>query len=90
VSVGTLLRQRLRELAEETPLLGAVRGTGLLAGVDLPSREQAGAVLEGLVGQGVLAGLTGPHGTVLKIRPPLVWEPSHVETFVSRLRSVLR
>jgi 4-aminobutyrate aminotransferase-like enzyme/Ser/Thr protein kinase RdoA (MazF antagonist) len=89
VTVGTLLRRRLRDLAEETPLLGEVRGTGLLAGVDLPSRDQARTVLENLVGHGVLAGLTGPNGTVLKLRPPLVWEPTHVETFVSALRQAL-
>ena len=46
-------------------------------------------VLENLVGHGVLAGLTGPNGTVLKLRPPLVWEPTHVETFGSALRQAL-
>jgi 4-aminobutyrate aminotransferase-like enzyme/Ser/Thr protein kinase RdoA (MazF antagonist) len=89
VAAGTLLRQRLRELAAQIPLLGEVRGTGLLAGIDLPSPEQARAVLDGLVAQGVLAGLTGPHGTVLKLRPPLVWEPGHVATFISRLHRAL-
>jgi 4-aminobutyrate aminotransferase-like enzyme/Ser/Thr protein kinase RdoA (MazF antagonist) len=93
--VGTLLRQRLRDLAADEPMLGEVRGVGLLAGVDVrsadgaASKELARSLLEGLVGQGVLAGLTGPGGDVLKIRPPLVWEPAHVGLFVDRLRRAL-
>jgi 4-aminobutyrate aminotransferase-like enzyme len=88
VAVGQRLRQRLRELGAETPQLGEVRGTGLLAGVDLRSPDPR-ALLENLVAQGVLAGLTGPRGDVLKVRPPLVWEPAHADLFVDRLRQAL-
>lgn len=93
--VGTLLRQRLRDLATDEPMLGDVRGVGLLAGVDVrstdgtASKTVARSLLESLVGQGVLAGLTGPGGDVLKIRPPLVWEPAHVDLFVNRLHRSL-
>ncbi|WP_328610836.1 aminotransferase class III-fold pyridoxal phosphate-dependent enzyme [Amycolatopsis sp. NBC_00345] len=95
VETGAHLRRSLRELAEGTPVLGEVRGTGLLAGVDvLPgdgstSREVARFLLDGLVARGVLAGLTGPGGDVLKVRPPLVWETGHADEFVQRLHEAL-
>lgn len=87
VEVGARLRAGLRELADGEPLLGAVRGIGLLAGVDI--RESPRALLELLVDHGVLAGLTGPRGDVLKIRPPLVWETTHADLFVERLGDTL-
>jgi 4-aminobutyrate aminotransferase-like enzyme len=95
VETGAHLRRGLRKLAEGTPVLGEVRGTGLLAGVDvLPgdgstSREVARSLLDGLVARGVLAGLTGPGGDVLKVRPPLVWETAHADEFVERLHETL-
>jgi len=88
VETGDYLRRRLRELALETPILGEVRGTGLLAGIDvLSGRDAARSLLERLVDNGVLAGLTGPRGDVLKVRPPLVWEPRHANEFVERLHA---
>ena len=96
VEVGEHLRGGLRELADGSPVLGAVRGTGLLAGVDvLPaagstSREVARTLLDDLAGHGVLAGLTGPGGDVLKVRPPLVWETAHADEFVARLADATR
>ncbi|EWM09939.1 aminotransferase class III-fold pyridoxal phosphate-dependent enzyme [Kutzneria sp. 744] len=93
-SLGSLLRSRLRDL--DSPLLGEVRGTGLLAGIDvlpagsLTSRQVTQSLLSSLVAQGVLAGSTGPRGDVLKVRPPLVWEERHVTHFVDRLQHALR
>ncbi|MEA5366716.1 aminotransferase class III-fold pyridoxal phosphate-dependent enzyme [Amycolatopsis sp., V23-08] len=94
VEVGAHLRRGLRAL--DSPVLGEVRGTGLLAGIDVlpagdvPSREVARSLLEALVERGVLAGLTGPGGDVLKVRPPLVWETGHADEFVARLGEVVR
>jgi 4-aminobutyrate aminotransferase-like enzyme/Ser/Thr protein kinase RdoA (MazF antagonist) len=95
VEVGARLRERLRTLAADEPLLGEVRGTGLLAGIDVAprggatSRATVLSLLESLVGRGVLAGLTGPRGDVLKIRPPLVWEAAQVDLFTDRLHRAL-
>ncbi len=95
--VGDYLRGGLRELAgERGRLLGAVRGRGLIAGVDtrgpdggVPTGGVPRALLDGLTRRGVLAGLTGPDGTVLKIRPPLVWENDHVDVLIDALGNVV-
>jgi 4-aminobutyrate aminotransferase-like enzyme/Ser/Thr protein kinase RdoA (MazF antagonist) len=91
VRVGEYLRGQLRLLADDFRVLGAVRGYGLIAGVDLRAGGPpfAGAVVEGLRRHGVLAGRTGPRNDVLKVRPPLVWREEHVEEFVAALRGVL-
>lgn len=89
--VGEHLRARLRTV----PGVGEVRGVGLLAGIDLltptgrQDRELAKAVLAGLVDRGVLAGLTGPSGAVLKVRPPLIWREEHADRFVDALAATL-
>ncbi|HYH73402.1 MAG TPA: hypothetical protein VD764_09290 [Nocardioides sp.] len=73
-----------------------MRGVGLLAGIDLHARRggadrvPAMAVRDGLVARGVLAGLTGPAGTVLKVRPPLVWRDEHADRFVDGLAATLQ
>jgi 4-aminobutyrate aminotransferase-like enzyme len=99
--VGGYLRGRLRRLAGADPRLGEVRGIGLLAGVDVLGRDgamtdPAGArafarsLFEGLREHRVLAGLTGPAATVLKVRPPLVWREEHADQFADAVGAVLR
>ncbi len=89
VRVGKQLRARVRALGEWRPAIGQVRGAGLIAGIDLPSREAADTVKEALKDRGVLVGTTGRQGDVLKVRPPLVWQDDHVELFVAALAVVL-
>jgi len=83
--VGSLLRDRLREL----PGVVDVRGPGLMVGVDVagvPARDLAERLRE----EGVLVGTTGPGGATLKVRPPLIWTPEHVDVFMSAFVSALR
>lgn len=88
--VGEYLRARIRALASTRPAIQAVRGVGLIAGIDLVgpdgrSREYTEDVVDRMRERGVLVGNTGPDGAVLKVRPPLVWEQRHVERFVEAL-----
>ncbi|GAA5153065.1 aspartate aminotransferase family protein [Pseudonocardia eucalypti] len=75
--VGALLRQRLDEAAARFPVVGEVRGKGLMLGVELvdgqgnPSAAAASQVLEHTKAHGVLIGKGGLHGNVLRIAPPL-------------------
>lgn len=93
VANGERLRAAARTLAAETGWLGEVRGTGLLAGIDVRTPAGSGwdahRLAEELRRQGVLVGVTGPGRDVLKVRPPLAWESEHVEVFAHRLGHVL-
>jgi hypothetical protein len=52
-------------------------------------RAFARALLDALRDHHALAGLTGPDGTVLKIRPPLIWHTSHADLFTTALAESL-
>lgn len=92
---GQHLRGALTGLAPKHPAIGGVRGAGLFAGVDIvdadgrPAPALAAAVVDGMRDAGVLIGSTGRDGSVLKIRPPLVFGGEHVEHLASGLDGVL-
>ena len=88
-SVGAHLHSGLRELARRHRLISEVRGRGLLAGVELVDGGLADRALNGLRERGVLVGVTGLHGNVLKIRPPLVFRRDHADVLVEALDGVL-
>ncbi len=76
---GEYLRDRLRSLQDEYPLIGEVRGLGLMVGIELvrdaeltPATAEAEAVREHCLGHGVLVGVGGIYGNVVRIQPPLV------------------
>jgi len=87
VGVGARLRAAVEALGSNDIL--EVRGTGLLAGVQLSSVELAGRVADRLREDGILVGLTGSRGDVLKIRPPLVFADEHTELLVTALGRAL-
>jgi 4-aminobutyrate aminotransferase len=76
---GPALLEGLRAL--QSPIVGDVRGKGLMIGVELvrphtgspgdPAPELAAAVLEATKRRGLLVGKGGLHGNVLRIAPPL-------------------
>jgi 4-aminobutyrate aminotransferase-like enzyme len=95
--VGGYLREGLLELRRRHPVIGDVRGEGLLLGVELvedpaertPAAGRAGQVTEAMRDRGILLGTTGPAGNVLKIRPPLVFQRDHADLLLATLGEVL-
>ncbi len=92
---GAYLRRGLAELAGRHPLIGDVRGEGLLFGVELadetraPAAGHARRVTEAMRDRGVLISATGPAGNVLKIRPPLVFQREHADLLLQTFDEVL-
>jgi 4-aminobutyrate aminotransferase-like enzyme len=93
--VGAYLRQGLLALAERHPVVGDVRGEGLLLGVELagqaraPTPGRARSVTEAMREEGILISATGPAGNVLKIRPPLVFQREHADLLLQALDEAL-
>jgi 4-aminobutyrate aminotransferase-like enzyme/Ser/Thr protein kinase RdoA (MazF antagonist) len=95
--VGGYLRRGLARLAQSHEPLGDVRGEGLMLGVEFvadpdtrePAAGRARAVTEALRERGVLAGVTGRDGNVLKIRPPLVFQREHADLLLGALDDAL-
>ena len=91
--VGASLGAAVEEVAGRHPAVAAVRRRGLLAGVEIAAAAggagRASAVLDGMRERGVLVGLTGPQGNVIKIRPPLVFGEQHVPILAQALDEAL-
>ena len=96
--VGAALRMELETLAQDHPLIGDIRGSGLFMGVELvkdraartPATDETAYLVERLRDHRVLIGTEGRDNNVLKIRPPLSFDAGAAERFVTCLRRVLR
>ena len=86
-AVGTRLRTAVENL--DKPDIVEVRGSGLLAGIELSSGELVTRVLDELRELGILVGRTGVGDEVLKVRPPLVFSDEHAERLVEALDQIL-
>jgi 4-aminobutyrate aminotransferase-like enzyme len=77
--VGAHFRARLERLQEKHPVIGEVRGMGLMQGLELvkdrqtrePAPQATSAVLEAAKDQGLIIGKGGLYGNVLRISPAL-------------------
>ncbi|WP_033295835.1 aspartate aminotransferase family protein [Amycolatopsis jejuensis] len=94
--VGEHLLRGLRAIAEDCPLIGEVRGMGLMIGVELvrpgtrtPAVAATGAVLEAARERGVLLGRGGLLGNVLRVTPPMTVTVAEADEFLSVLRDAL-
>src|SRR6266702_435968 len=95
--VGGYVRDGLLALQRRHPVIGDVRGEGLLLGAELvgdaetraPAAGLAGQVTEAMRDRGILLGTTGPAGNVLKIRPPLVFRRDQADLLLEALDEVL-
>jgi 4-aminobutyrate aminotransferase-like enzyme len=75
--MGNRLREGLNELKEKYPVIGDVRGMGLMQGMELvgekklPDAESAKRVMELTKRNGLLVGKGGTYGNVLRVAPAL-------------------
>ena len=94
---GAEFMASLKELQRTQPLIGDVRGLGLMIGIELvrdqqktPASEAAEKVKALMREKGFLIGLGGTYGNVLRMQPPLVIEPGDLQLAVAALAECLR
>jgi 4-aminobutyrate aminotransferase-like enzyme len=87
---------KLRELQNEFSLIGDVRGLGLMIGVELvkdaartPAAAEAETIRESLRTAGVLVGVGGTFGNVIRFQPPLIISQEQIDLAVASLRQVI-
>jgi len=85
--------------ALQDPWIGDVRFTGLLGGIELVKnrdtkeilgKTEMGKVKDHLHAQGMLITVSGLHGNVLRLQPPLSITAQQLDQFISALRNTLR
>jgi 4-aminobutyrate aminotransferase/(S)-3-amino-2-methylpropionate transaminase len=93
---GAYALRKLRQLQEQNPLIGEVRGTGLMIGVELvrdekltPANTEAEAVRDSLLKQGVLVGVGGVYGNVVRFQPPLIITRQQLDCALSAFAAAL-
>jgi 4-aminobutyrate aminotransferase-like enzyme len=87
---GAYLRAKLEELVEKHPLIGEVRGMGLMQALELvrdrktkePAVEETKELMEAARANRLLVGKGGVFGNVIRISPPLNIRTTDVDEFV--------
>jgi alanine-glyoxylate transaminase/(R)-3-amino-2-methylpropionate-pyruvate transaminase len=95
--VGGHLKARLLDLQTRQPLIGEVRGLGLMLGVELvrdrtakePANTETADLLELCKDRGLLLGKGGLYGNVLRIKPPMCLSLDDADFLVDCLDEVL-
>ncbi len=93
--MGTLLMGRLRELQSEFPIIGDVRGLGLMVGAEFtaadrtPATGPAKAVVKGCLKRHLLLLTCGPWDNTVRWIPPLVVTQQQIEEALATFKDAL-
>jgi len=94
---GEALTARFKQLQEKAPLIGDVRGKGLMIGLELvrnrtskePADKEAKQLRAALRERGVLVGVGGVYGNVLRFQPPLSITAEECDRAAGALEAIL-
>jgi len=86
LEMGNYAKSRLVKLQQQNPLIGDIRGLGFMIGMELvqdetltPASAQAEAIRDACLRDGLLIGLGGVDGNVLRFQPPLVISKKQID-----------
>lgn len=97
LKLGGYLKDRLLALQEKQPLIGEVRGLGLMLGVECvtdrktkqPATAQVAEVMEKCKERGLLIGKGGLWGQTIRIKPPMCLTKDDADYIVDCLDEVM-
>ena len=93
--MGNYLKEAFKDLQKDFPVIGDVRGRGLMLGLELvkdrktkePAANEAALLMELSKGEGLLIGKGGLYGNVIRIAPSLGISKSEADELVTKLRA---
>ncbi len=85
--MGAYLLERLGALAADRPGVAAVRGRGLLIGIELAADRKAKDVVTAMMDRGFLVGSAGEQ--VVRLAPPLIVETEEIDALLTALEEVI-
>ena len=92
---GEQLRAGLREIQKRHPIIGDIRGLGLMTGAEFvhadksPAPEELDTVLEELKDRGFIVGKNGVARNVMAFQPPLIITEENINDVLDTLERVL-
>jgi len=95
---GEYLLKRLEELKEKYPLIGDIRGKGLMIGIELvkdqktkkPAKDETTKIRNYCRENGLLIGSGGVKGCVLRLQPPLVISKEEIDKALEILENCMK
>ncbi len=92
--LGERLMAGLRELQEQYPFIGDVRGRGLMIGVEITVNGAAdkpltGAIQQACIDRGLLLLTCGTYGNVIRWIPPLIVNAEQIDSALTTFERVL-
>lgn len=94
--IGSYLMAQLREMQQEFPVIGEVRGLGLMIGVELvkPDRSPNGEAVKRVVQRAqelrTLLITAGEHDQVIRVIPPLIITQEQADAFLDVFAEALK
>tara|TARA_Y100001954_G_scaffold137661_1_gene146751 strand:- start:124 stop:1416 length:1293 start_codon:yes stop_codon:yes gene_type:complete len=93
--MGNYLKEAFKDLQKDFPVIGDVRGRGLMLGLELvkdrktkePAANEAALLMELSKGEGLLIGKGGLYGNVIRIAPSLGISRSEADELVTKLKA---
>ena len=97
LKVGGYLKERLVALQDKHPLIGDIRGLGLMIGIECgtdrktktPATAQVAEIMERTKERGLLIGKGGLWGQTIRLKPPMCLTAADADFIVDCLDEVL-
>ena len=84
--LGQYAKSKLNEIHTKNPLVGDIRGLGLMIGMELvkdqagtPAAQEAEVVRDACLRHGLIVGLGGTYANVVRFQPPLVISRAQID-----------
>jgi 4-aminobutyrate aminotransferase/(S)-3-amino-2-methylpropionate transaminase len=94
---GAYAMGKLRDLQKSNPLIGDIRGLGLMIGVELvkdaqktPASAEAEAIRDACLKNGMLVGVGGVSGNVIRFQPPLIITKAQIDQAIGIFTAALQ
>ncbi len=95
--VGDYYMSLLKNLMQNHPCIGDVRGSGLFIGFEIvkantktPDTELANYIKNELRNKHILVSTDGPYNNVIKTKPPLCFSKENAERVVTELKQIIK
>ncbi|MFK5972488.1 MAG: aminotransferase class III-fold pyridoxal phosphate-dependent enzyme [Flavobacteriaceae bacterium] len=96
LTTGNYLKDGLRKLQQDFPIIGDIRGQGLFLGIELvdenkkPLTKKAAYLTNRMKDFAILMSTDGKDNNVLKVKPPIVFSQENADELLSRLQTIFK